>query len=234
MNPLKEPLHRVGFLFWSLVNAGIVALYNVSKIFVSGLGHGIDLQPLQVAFLIAITGLSLLTIARRLEDAGQPKLLSLTYFLPPIGGVLWFVLFFVPSQSAGPKTAGRNARSAISILFQVLWQIVFWLLVIIVAVIATANASFHIVDVVDFVLTLVALAGLFGYAFRVPLLSRAFWRNTALVMIAYHYLYIFALDGPYGAMPAKTLSDYLAGALVPLLLYIGLLLYAFGPNKIFR
>ena len=234
MNPFNQPLNRVGFLFLTLVNAGLVALYNVLKIFVSGLGHGIDLQPLQIAFVVAITGLSLLTLARRLEDTGQPKLLSLSYFLPPIGGVLWFALFFVPSQSAENLKTERAARSAISILFQVLWQIVFWLLTIIIAVIATANTSFHMVDVIDFALTLVAMAGLFGYAFRVPLLRRAFWRNIALAVIAYHYLYIFALDGPYGAMPAKTLSDYLTGALVPLPLYVGLLLYAFAPNKIFK
>jgi len=85
------------------------------------------------------------------------------------------------------------------------------------------DKHFALVDVVDAVVLVMGLVGLFGFSYKRKLATRNIWQTFTIFAISYHYLYSFILDRKYGGTPGDTLLT----AILPLPIFIGLILYSF-------
>lgn len=95
MNPLIQPLSRLGFLLWNLIWLGLFILLVANLAAVRELDLWIRL--VMVGFFGA---LFLLIAARRLQDAGLHPILAFATLIPIVGYAACLFLLFVPTKKS--------------------------------------------------------------------------------------------------------------------------------------
>lgn len=105
------------------------------------------------------------------------------------------------------------------------WKIYSWILAgcLAIAYYDIFSESAKIQDILDIPVSLVALVGLFGYAYKKKIGKRKFWQFWLLLLITWDILYNFFLK-KYPDIPAGWLA---AGYLLFLPEYIALYKYSF-------
>ncbi len=100
MDPINGTLNRLGFLFWNCICFGLLVAFGAVIDTTKASHVGDYWLPLRIAFIIVFVLLSALVFCRRLQNVGLSPWLTLIYFVPGAGSMLWLALFFLrPADS---------------------------------------------------------------------------------------------------------------------------------------
>lgn len=121
------------------------------------------------------------------------------------------------------------------------WKIYFWLLsvLIVLAYALIFSVSPSISDLLDVIISLVALTGLYCYAYKYKLLSAKFWRTWLCVILVWDVIYNIFLTHYLGVAQQltvgaseSTLLEILFGYLFFVPEYIALYLLGFRSSDL--
>ncbi len=103
-------------------------------------------------------------------------------------------------------------------------------ILILAAVLVTGpdvNWRLHLVDLFNLAFMITGLVGVYGYAYKRRLASKAFWTFIIIASLTYQVAYSFILDQKYGAAPASSTIDGFS-TLIPIIpMFIALYFYVF-------
>ena len=93
-----------------------------------------------------------------------------------------------------------------------------------------------IYDLVDIPISLIALLGVFGFAFKRAWIGRRFWKSWLVVMLAWDFFYNVAVARMLGVVDYRTVSPVEAAITLALLVpfYSALFLYGYRSEKLWN
>lgn len=121
----------------------------------------------------------------------------------------------------------------------ILWKIYFWFLVMVVGAFFGASLvqGLDAVKIIDFVISLISLAGLFGFAYRRKIGVSLLWKVWLPVIVAWDAWTNFLWNGLSGFHGLAWLDVIVVGAVFDAIFageYIALYLYGFRSEEIWR
>lgn len=120
---------------------------------------------------------------------------------------------------------------------QILWKIYLWFLVVVVGALygASIREGLNVVRILDIPVTLISLAGVFGFAYRKSIWTSAFWKIWLPLVIVWDIFANFVWGGK-SQMRDLGLIDivFVAAVFYAVFLpgYIALFLYGFHSEKV--
>jgi hypothetical protein len=114
------------------------------------------------------------------------------------------------------------------------WKIYFFILVGLLTamyVLTFSTCAAAVYHYADILITLVTLIGIYGYAFRKPLVSRNFWKLWFGFFLLWDFLFNFVLPGWYwGELFDRLVLVAFLAMLIPA--YLALYLYSFRSDTL--
>ncbi len=112
------------------------------------------------------------------------------------------------------------------------WKIYFWLLSLLLfaAYVIIAIDGLTVFDVMDIPISIIALIGLYGFAFKKKIFVKEFWKLWAFVIVLWDISYNFFL----ATYPDVSKFETAMVLLILLPEYVALSLYAYFPTTLWK
>jgi hypothetical protein len=122
---------------------------------------------------------------------------------------------------------------------QIFWKIYVWFLTVVVLVFLGGSITGPVsaIKIIDIPLSLIALAGLFGFAYEKSILMKTFWQALLPVVVVWDLFANFLWNGVSGLRDFAWLEIVFVIAVYYMLFsaeYVALYLYAFRSEKIWN
>lgn len=105
------------------------------------------------------------------------------------------------------------------------WKIYFWFFIVILVLGYSTEGIGGIWGIIDLLISIVALAGLFLYAYKKSFLNSAFWKAYLPLFIIWDFTYNLIIEPSVSGTTFEPIA--LVGFLFLVPIYIALYLYAF-------
>jgi len=119
------------------------------------------------------------------------------------------------------------------------WKIYFWILVVLLAFYHPSVGFPRIWEVLNLVIDVIAIVGLYGFCWEKRILARLFWRGFLPICMIWTVLYQHFIPDIQKVYVAPypgwfELADRIFSLLMAILLFVALYLYAFKRSKLWE